>query len=672
MRYDWDPARVAFIDFETQSAQDLVTRNKYFAHPSTRALTCVVKVDGEYTCMGPGKIDRGLLSRVAAERTMVAHNAPFDSGAWASLGLPEAVWYDTLPVSRAAGLPGKLDDIGTWLFGRGKDPNGKRLIDMLCILRGRPVPPETSPAYALLLDYNRRDVELLEQVYGAVRGFEEPDVLDVDRAINDRGVPVDVDHLTKLLGLFTQNADKLRDEFHSTTGGVNPGSPKQVIGWMKSMGFRVPVVQGKESIGKFALKDFTSHPNDFFVGDGEEDAAVEAVLEAIESRREVVRVGKGKAVAALNAVEADGRVRDQLVYWGAHTGRWSGRSLQLHNMPKTAVDVRGLELDYGSVKEFAARASAKLGYRLLVADVLNAALRSAITAENFLVADYGAIEARGIAWLAGDRRMLDFYADPSKSMYLDLGRQVFGRPIDKKKDVQEYIMAKGLVLGCCYGMSGAKFEYICKSRGISTEVFAKAGLDTARAVKLYRETYPDVPAVWRAYGDAIHSAAEGGEVYAGRCLFNRSGADMHCTLPSGRRIVYRNARVEMRVPAWCRLFGAPEVPRPTVVYDSPRMKNVALWGSKVSENVCQAVCRDLLADALVRCEQAGLRPVLHVHDEIVCEAPGDRLREFMAIMSTGPAWADGLPILAEGYSGPVWSKVSEGYEELNMLLGRRV
>lgn len=674
MKCNWQPENPVFLDFETQSSEPLTTVHKYASSSLTRALTCVVKVDGTVHRFGP-YLDAEAKQKLAAiteGRTIVAHNAPFDEAIWTlSEGLPEREWYDTLPVARAAGLPGKLDDIGTILTGEGKDKNGKRLIDMLCILKPGSRIPAVGPAHGLLMEYNVRDVELLESIFHQVRAYGEPEVMSVDRTINERGIPLGREFLGQLLDLYDKNETKLRAEFESHTGGVNPGSAKQVKDWMQQMGFKVPQLNGKDSIGKFALKDFMSRPDEFYVGDGEEDAAVEAVVEAMELRKEVVRVGRGKADRALAALEADDRIRDQFVYWGAHTGRWAGRDLQLHNMPHTVkeVDVLNMDMTYDSVVAATRAASEKAGYRIGCADVLNAMLRHLVRAPSMLVADYSAVEARGTAWIADETRMLDLYADPHKSVYLDMGKQVFGRAISKS-DKQEYTISKTLVLGCTYGMSGAKFEYTCKSRGVSTAAFATMGMKPADAVKVYRTTYPRIPALWKELHQAIHWAVKGVPMEAGKCKFYMVGRHMHAELPSGRSIVYRNARVEPRIPGYCKLYGMPETPVDTFVFDLPRIKTGFLYGSKVCENLVQGICRDLLAYALVCFEQEGLQPFLHVHDEAACLADRSKFHRFLEIMSTPPSWAKGFPLMVEGYVGNVWTKQAESFEHADAICGR--
>jgi DNA polymerase bacteriophage-type len=328
------------------------------------------------------------------------------------------------------------------------------------------------------------------------------------------------------------------------------------------------------------------------------------------------------------------------------------------------VDVRGMPMEYGAAVAMASQASAKAGFKIAVADVLNACLRHMVKADNLLVADYAGVEARGCAWVAGERRMLEVFSDPDANIYIDMGEKVFGRRVSKYADVQEYQLAKSLVLGCGYGMSGAKFEFTCKMRGTRAETLEKMGLSIADCVKVYRDSYPRIPAVWREYGRAaMETVRDGACRRAGRCDFYMEDNHLHLVLPSGRPIVYRNARIEKMVPGWAKFQGITMAPIDTVVFDKARGGMGFLYGSKICENAVQALCRDLLAHAIVECERVGLNPTLHVHDELVCQAEESRLAEMLEIMSVPPAWAEDFPIQIEGYSGPVWTKQSAGFTE---------
>ncbi len=685
MRLNYRSTNLAFLDFETQSECPLTTVHKFVSHPSTRALCLCVKVDGAMHRFGP-YLDAEAKSRLAnltEGRTLVAHNAPFDHAVWEAEGLPEREWMDTLPCARAAGFPGKLDLISKAVGGRGKDPNGKRLLDLLCILRPGQRPPAVGPAHKLLMDYCAQDVEELELIHRRVARYGEPDVMQVDRDVNDRGVPIDRAWLTALIALYSENKTLQTERFNEhTEGSINPNSPKSVLEWVNSLGFH-PGTESKTSeevkpsISKQAIKDLMHSPEKFYGGEGDMADAFSIVKEALEARREVVRVGKGKAEKALECLEDDDRIRDQFVYYGAGPGRWSSRALQLHNMPTTSlvkgVDPKSLELTFDAVKSAAAKATeGNSGTLISVADVLNAMLRCMVRADNLLVADYAGVEARALAWICDEPTHLALFRDPTASVYLDMGEKLYGRRISKK-EYKEYTLAKAIVLGAGYGMSGMKFAYMCKLRNTDVRILDRLGIKAEQVISIYRKTYPRIPMTWKALGDAAIACCGGCDSYAGKCHFVRDGSDMHIVLPSGRPIVYRNARIEMKVPGYALMYntyGHVAVPVKTVVYDSSHGFPVALWGSKIAENVCQAICRDLMATTLVNAESMGLNVVLHVHDEVVCEAPEGRFEEFLEMMTCGPKWSEGFPVMAEGYTGPRWTKNTEGYREGVAMNGR--
>lgn len=674
MRLNWNPQNTAFLDFETQSRSPLSSAHKYAKHESTKALTCVVKTEDSLYRMGPylTSADCETLRQIAQTHTMVAHNAAFDAAIWEhTLHLPEAEWYDTMLPARAAALPGGLDAIGQILTGEGKDKNGKMLIDLLCNIRTKPAPPPHNPAYRLLLNYNQRDVELLEQVFHRVHGYGEPKVMTADFAVNQRGIPIDRPFLEALRDVYEKNEEYAEAEFDKVTGGVNPRSSKQVTAWLSQLGFSMT------SLNKAAVRDLIAYPERFCTL-GDSSAAAEALdvaVELLEHRKEVIGVGPGKVKAALDALEDDGRLRDQFVYYGAGPGRWSGRTLQPHNMPLAVqgLDTRNLEPTFEAVSKAAEESSERLGYYVPRAQVANSMLRHSIRAENLNVADYNAIEARWVAYLAEEPTMLKIYNNPqSASIYLDMGREVFGREITKN-DIREYAVSKSLILGCGYGMSSVKFQATLTIRSkISAEVLRNLGIDASGLVKTYRKKYWRIPQLWNEVHRAIHLCAHGEDSIAGRCLFTRVGPDMHIVLPSGRPIVYRNVRIEPHVPGYCKLYGMAENPIDTVVCDSARFRDQYLWGSKVVENMAQGASRDLLANTIVNLESVQIPTVLHVHDEDGNEAPEERFDEFMSIMSEPPAWAPNFPLLVEGYAGPMWTKNSNGYREATYFNGKEL
>lgn len=663
MKLNFKPNKVAFLDFETQSECELTTLKCYTQHSSTKALTCCVKVGNEMLRMGPylTEEDARVLHNIAQTHTLVAHNAPFDAIIWEDvLKLPEAEWFDTLPCARAAGFPGGLDKLSKAMGGRGKHKDGERLIQMLCIIKNGRV-PAIGPAHQLLMEYNAQDVEELEFIYGKVRSFGEPDVMTVDRVVNDRGIPVDRDRLTKIITLLEENAKLTEKSFAEYTQGVNPRSTKQVCEWLEKLGYKL------DSVNKNSVKEFLGNPDKYII-DENSVGPLSAVKEMLEMRAASVGVGANKANAMLDALDEDNRARDQVVYWGAHTGRWSGRKMQPHNMQGNVghgIDVKNATLTREGFEELAKESAELHGAKVHISQVMGSAVKTCVRAKNLCVADYGTIEVRVLHWMCDDYNTIDILADPTRSVYVDFGKSLFGRTINKKTNYDDYQLCKSIVLGCGYGMSGAKFEMTLAVRDIPTEPLKLAGLTPADCVKLYRQKYPKVVKLWKDFGDAAKTCLLEGSAKAGKCALQMYDKDMHMVLPSGRHIVYRNAHTEMVVPAYCKFYNMPETPVPTVVYDNPRGRGF-LYGSKLCENADQGIARDIMAAAILDCEKKGLPIVVHVHDEIATEAEDDGLEELCEVMLNPPEWTRGIPILVEGYSGECWTKQPVGYREVVM------
>jgi len=345
--------------------------------------------------------------------------------------------------------------------------------------------------------------------------------------------------------------------------------------------------------------------------------------------------------------------------------------VQVHNLPKgmAKLDVEGIltsPLTYDVLKD-AVAANHKHHPHATPDDILSTLIRPTLRAApdmRLLIMDYGAVECRGVGWVASEQRLLDvFRADGD--VYLDMASMIFGRTVTKE-DKLERNVGKVTVLGAGYGLSAAKFGLYTANQGID---LAAAGVTAEQCIERFRAAYPHIAGfpsgeidskvmrrngLWHHLNDAALEAVRDRKVVGSHpCLFGYYGGCLIIRLPSGRELVYRQARVEDRVPAYCAFLGLRGKPRPTVVYNGPRGEAV-LYGGKITENVVQAICRDLLADALVRLEEARLPVVLHVHDEAVCEVPADGAEELLhrmaAIMSTPPAWAEGFPVKVEGFA----------------------
>lgn len=672
VQWNWTPTveRCAFVDIETQSAVDIreVGGRTYAAHPSTRICVLSMLINDQLLVWTPGRGVKaeGLVPedvsinafmyddaelpdamRVAAERsTLVAHNAVgFDSRIWARCTGVPSTWFDTLPCARAAGLPGGLDQLASRLIGRGKDPNGKRLIQMLSMARvvgGKIVyPVGTSHAWQLFARYCATDVLLLRVIYDHVRPYTQPDVFEVDRIINERGIPVDLGYTTALRQAYAALEAEVLIRFEATTeGGIdNPNSVKQVRRWLRDKGFNIASLERKE------LERFFENPETFFEGEDDADPDVVRVVEALRLRQSFARTGTGKLNAVFTHVQPDGTMKDQHVVCGAHTGRHTGRELQPHNFPRGTKGVEPHRVQPVTLDAVKAEAE-RVG--VTPSDVLGSMVRGIVAADVLGIVDYGAVEARGVAWVAGEPALLNAFADPKRDVYLEFAKRIYGRSVDKKST--ERWVSKQAVLGCGYQMSGGKFGAYCDVQGVD---LTKAGVTADEVVKAYRANHPQITRLWQEYGHACKEVVKGGlERVYGKCRFRMNGATLEIVLPSGRPIRYHNARLAMRVPG----YGGPEVE--TLVFDHPRGYEGYLYGGRIAENVVQGLCRDLLMDALVRLERAGFRPVLHVHDEAVCHLrEREQLRGMVTLMSTPPAWAHDFPILVEGFTSSRYTKV---------------
>ena len=700
--FDHAPEEVILFDVETQSAADLreVGGRMYAADPTTRPLVTVFLADGRlvvwlprylwangcvpplsthamapagYGPVPPIQLHVGDdLPPLDLGKVFVAHNlADFDFHIacrfWPRV--PRR-WYDTLPPARAAGYPGALDDLGQAILGVGKDPAGRALVKKLC----RYPYPRAQPGLLVpLIRYAVADVLLLRAVYQTVAGSGEADVIQHHYQLNARGVLFDVDLANRLVALEGAETEAVNAEVRALTGGAleNTRSPQKVRAWLAARGVVLP------SLARKLLEQFLADPEADLDGievlfDGDLPLPV---VQVIRARLLTSRIAGPKLARAVRSVGPDRRLRDQLAYHQCGTGRWAGRGFQVHNLPKPRVKKFPTEELFALDRDGRLTADAIRGLGLSVADAIGGLTRGCLLASRgnrFVLADYAGVEARGVAWLADEQRLLArFHAN--EDVYLDLATTLFGRPCTEA-DEKERGVGKVGILGCGYGMSAPRLSLYCALDGIDLRA---AGTTAEAVVEAYRSSYPAIAGyaagvigdtgqvvrrggLWQQLSDAALSAVRTGRVeVAGRCVFRIRGADLVVELPSGREMLYRAARIEHLVPGYCHVLGLPATARPTLAYDSARGDR-AMYGGKWAENVTQAVCRDLLATAVLLAERAGLNPILHVHDELVCERPAataeDDLRRLVGLMSTPPPWADGFPVKVGGYTTPRYGK----------------
>lgn len=636
----------AVVDFETRSLAPLreVGGRKYASHPSTQAICMVARMpDGTSVVWKNGDPPPPLLmAAVKGGAPLVAHNAStFDRFIWEMLGWPPAVWIDTIQLARLVGLPPGLDDIAEELLERNKDHKGRGLTIRL----SRPdatgaLPPISPQQLAEVIEYCRKDVELLGDSWQtSLRSarYVEVDLRTLDREINERGFSFDVD-----LAVAIVECDAIASADVKGQAGVGEDviqSPAKLRAELERHGVVLSDVKKATLQGLLA-----------------EDLPAPA-RRIVEARIASASITTSKLNAALACVGADGRLRDTLVYHGSHTGRWTGRRFQPQNLPRggSKVDVQAaidaaLDRDHGRLRELAVAAG------VTVRDVAGTLIRACVCAapgQVLAVADYAAVEPRALAWFVHDEERLQLFR-AGGDIYKPMAARLFGVDVERVTKEQRNA-GKPPVLGCGYGMGAARFGGYAEGFGID---WAKMPVTPHDVVEMWRDANPLVAGareggrglrrggLWQVLEDASVRACLGEEVEVHSTSWCRDGADVVCTLPSGRRMVYRGALVEVVPTPWGALREAMTYRH----HERGQSRRVPTYGGLLTENIIQAICRDVLADALLRLERAGFRTVLHVHDEVVAEIPDPaRFEELVAIMSLPPTWAPGLPLAAEGY-----------------------
>lgn len=504
-----------------------------------------------------------------------------------------------------------------------------------------------------LWDYCRVDV-LAEQ------GLSEsiPDLTDLeiqmylmDQAVNERGFMLDRQAIDIAMALIDEESVKLTAELVALTGGrVERATQRErMISWLADEGLELDNTQAATL--DEVLKDTRS--------------LAPCVARGLTIMRALGRSSTAKYVAMRNWICPDDRVHGGLLYHGAATGRWSGSGIQPHNFPKGTIkkDTAGNkwsmddawdDIHTGDSDEL----EATYGEGAIMA-VLSQALRGAIVAapgKHLFVADYAAIEARVLLWLAGDEHHLDIFRR-GEDIYCEMASSIYGRTItpDEENQPPERALGKVAVLGLGYQMGAPKFEATCDKFGIPIEEEL-----SVRTVDAYRKKFWLVKQMWwdqeAAACEAVRRPA-GSRVQCGKVVWVREGDFLYCILPSGRRLAYPFPKLKLIQTPWgatkdqLTFKGINPVTR--------QWHTQTTYGGMLVENITQAVARDVLAEAMLRCEQSGVyTPILSVHDEIIAEADPERanVKAFLALMTTLPEWADGMPIEATGWSGGRYRK----------------
>lgn len=672
------------LDYESRSEADISLGSaEYSAHASTRVMCLAAKIirpqeggtpDQEWCVwrFDPnGRRDQAMPAALAAvwdQAEVWAWNASFEQNITRRvLGWPEpASWRCSMAIAAYHNLPQSLASAAKFFGLEGKHEAGRTIMLKTCqpLKKTGAFHAPTEEEWADLLSYCRHDVEM-EEAVGA-RLPELPDseiaVWRADNAINQRGMLIDRPLCEAAVALTKRVAEGCDKDVREATGGELGGSVLTCLvelqDWLAAKGVELKDMKAGTVAAALRRKELPPF--------------AKVIL---QSRQKVARVSVTKFLAMLRQTQTDSRLRGQLRYCGTQTGRWlsSGEhnhrrdddsaGVQVQNLPKPPKGVAP-EKAYAAILAHDLPAAIECGGGA-VDKALVSLVRPAIVppaGKTLAVADYSAIEARVVLWLAEDEKHLDWYrrydAKTGPAPYCLMGERIFGRPINKDADEMEYAVGKQTVLGCGFQMGAPKFKTTCEIYGID---LAAAGVTPEQVVKEFRSEFPALAGGWvngrptglwgRLQQAALFAVKEKKPCRVGRLRFYWCEilGCLRLGLPSGRSIAYHNARTE-----WVEKdFGYGPKMIEQVVYDDYSdgyPLPVTMYGGIWTENATQAVARDLTAATLVQSEAAGIPTVLHTHDEAVAEAEGQgALTTLEAIMRSPPPWALDLPINVEGY-----------------------
>ncbi len=653
------------IDLETFSSVPIAKAGaqKYIASPDFEILLFAYSLDGapvEVVDFAQGETLPVWVAEAITSPGYIKHayNAPFEWGClskYIGRRIPPEQWRCTMFHGLYAGYTAGLSATGKALGlpeDKQKLNTGKALIRYFCVPcsptkanggRTRNYPHHSPERWGLFKEYCRQDVVTEMEIERRLSAIPVPDFVqkewETDLIINSRGVAVDVDLVNGALDLGNSVRSQLMREAAQLSGLDNPNSVSQLTGW-----FETEMDEPISDLRKSTVADLLERENN--------SSTVQRMLEI---RQELGKTSTKKYDAIEAAVCPDGRVRGLLQFYGANrTGRWAGRLVQVQNLPRTYTEP--LELARDLVKRHSLNAL-KVVYGS-VSDTLSQLIRTAFIASpgNVLIdADFSAIEARVISWLAGEDWRLEVFRTHGK-IYEASASQMFGVPLERiKKGNPEYTLrAKGKVAELALGYQGSTGALInmgALKMGIPEE-------DLLDIVNRWRETNRRIRDLWyKMNAAAVQVISQGGSVGL-NCLviarefdYNQNTDCMTITLPSGRKLYY--IAPQLGLNRW----GNPSITY-MGVNDKNKWGRIETYGGKLVENCVQAIARDCLAQAIEHLEEAGLPVIFHIHDEVVIDCPPDAatLEEVVRIMSRPIPWAPGLPLGADGWVGTFFKK----------------
>lgn len=643
------------IDIETYSSNDLLKSGvyKYVEAEDFTILMLAYSFNGSKVELidameSPEKLEEIRHILVNPNVLKTAFNANFERTCLAkyfNITLPPEQWECTMVKASMLGLPLSLDMVAKVLkLEEKKDSAGKALIRYFSLPckptktngeRTRNLPQHDTDKWQAFKDYCVQDVKTELAIRDKIKFFEIPEMEKklwcLDQRINDNGVLIDVDFVKNAISMDAINKERLTNEAIQLTKLDNPNSAAQLKQWLSD--------ETGESVTSLKKEDVPALL---------ENTDCDIVSRVLTIRQEMSKTSIKKYAAMLNAVCADGRLRGIFQFYGANrTGRWAGRIVQPQNLPKNELkdlhlarqlvqdnDLETLEMLFGNVP-----------------DTLSQLIRTAFIASpnnTFAIADFSAIEARVIAWLAGEKWRLEVFNTHGK-IYEASASQMFKVPIESVTKGSP-LRQKGKVSELALGYQGGP-NALLKMGAL------KMGIEESelpKLVSMWRNANPAIVKLWQTVEEAAIQAVADGipvQIQHGIRFFVQKGI-LFIELPSKRRLAYMRPKLK---PGQ---FGKECLTYEGMDQTTKQWKVQDTYGGKLVENIIQAIARDCLAEALLKTDSENYPIATHVHDEIVCDVPteGLDLSALNAIMGAPIAWAKGLPLTADSYESTYYKK----------------
>lgn len=647
-------SRVLHIDLETYSDIDIgkCGAYRYADSPNFEILLLAYAYDDEPVTVIDVAQREGWPTQVlddilSSDITKVAHNAAFERiclSKFLNTHLDPKAWHCTMVHALSLGFPASLADVGKALnLGEDKQKMavGKRLITYFCKpckptqangQRTRNYPHHDPEKWDLFKEYNRQDVVTEQAIYDKLMKFPLPEseriLYCLDQSINDYGIGVDTDLMDNVIGYSKEYEATLRKECEELTGGINIHSIVQLKQWLTEQEGRQIDSLTKDDVDQLLKLDLKPSSR-----------------RILELRQETGKTSVKKYEAFERSICSDGRIHGAFQFYGAgRTGRWAGRLIQPQNFPRNAFEDIALarqmvkseqwdeiEMLYGSMN-----------------DVFSTLIRTLIVPPEgmtFAIADYSAIEARVVAWMADEKWRQDVFADGG-DIYCMSATQMFGVPVEKHGQ-NSHLRKKGKVAELACGYGGG----VGALRKMGGEQMGLTEKEMDDIVKKWRRSSPHVVELWRELGDAAIEAID--TRLRVKCRhgvsFKYAKGILFMTLPSGRSLAYVQPRFDGRELTY---MGMNQTTR--------KWERTKTWGGKLTENLIQAIARDCLAVSMTKIQQSGYHIVMHVHDEVIVEVPSKdaegHLKRIEELMGEPIDWAPGLILTADGFTSEYYRK----------------